>query len=69
MTVDPNIKNPLVWPVLAGLFIAFTSSIVGAEDPVSHPAKEVYEKYVQNLKQLTFGGQNAEAYFSLDGTN
>jgi len=68
LTVDSNMKNPLVWPVLAGLFIAFTSSIVGAEDPVSHPAKEVYEKYVQNLKQLTFGGQNAEAYFSFDGT-
>jgi dipeptidyl aminopeptidase/acylaminoacyl peptidase len=24
------------------------------------------EKYIQNLKQLTFGGDNAEAYFSFD---
>ncbi len=26
------------------------------------------EKYFKNLRQLTFGGQNAEAYFSHDGT-
>lgn len=25
------------------------------------------EKHLHNMKQLTFGGQNAEAYFSLDG--
>src|SRR5947209_7090738 len=25
------------------------------------------EKHLRNMKQLTFGGQNAEAYFSLDG--
>ena len=26
------------------------------------------EKYIQNIKQLTFGGDNAEAYFSFDDT-
>ncbi|MCP4684582.1 MAG: DUF5050 domain-containing protein [bacterium] len=26
------------------------------------------EKHFENLRQLTFGGQNAEAYFSYDGT-
>jgi TolB protein len=26
------------------------------------------EKHLRNLRQLTFGGQNAEAYFSADGT-
>ena len=26
------------------------------------------EKYFKNLRQLTFSGENAEAYFSLDGT-
>src|SRR6201982_2757549 len=25
------------------------------------------EKHLRNIKQLTFGGQNAEAYFSADG--
>ncbi|MFQ5549731.1 MAG: hypothetical protein ACE5FJ_00665 [Gemmatimonadales bacterium] len=29
---------------------------------------EAGEQYFQNLHQLTFGGQNAEAYFSRDGT-
>lgn len=27
------------------------------------------EKHLQNIKQLTFGGDNAEAYFSFDGMN
>src|SRR6478752_3676689 len=26
------------------------------------------EKHLSNIKQLTFGGENAEAYFSFDGT-
>ncbi|MEP6850361.1 MAG: hypothetical protein ABI999_15990, partial [Acidobacteriota bacterium] len=25
------------------------------------------EKHLTNIKQLTFGGENAEAYFSFDG--
>ena len=25
------------------------------------------EKHLSNIKQLTFGGENAEAYFSFDG--
>ena len=25
------------------------------------------EKHLANIKQLTFGGENAEAYFSFDG--
>ena len=27
------------------------------------------EKYLDNIKQLTFGGDNAEAYFSFDDTH
>ena len=26
------------------------------------------EKHLRNVRQLTFGGQNAEAYFSVDGS-
>ena len=33
------------------------------DDPLLLPA----EKHLRNLKQLTFGGENAEAYFSSDG--
>ena len=33
------------------------------DDPLRDPS----EKHLRNVKQLTFGGQNAEAYFSYDG--
>jgi TolB protein len=33
------------------------------DNPLALPA----EKHLRNMKQLTFGGQNAEAYFSIDG--
>ncbi len=33
-------------------------------DPLHFPG----ERYLKNIRQLTFGGQNAEAYFSADGT-
>ena len=32
------------------------------------PATPTTERHLQNIKQLTQGGENAEAYFSLDGT-
>jgi TolB protein len=34
-----------------------------AEDPL----RDTREKHLRHIKQLTFGGQNAEAYFSYDG--
>jgi TolB protein len=36
-----------------------------AEQPTRAEAQP--EKHLRNIKQLTFGGQNAEAYFSADG--
>jgi TolB protein len=35
-----------------------------AQAPASAPA----ERHLRNIRQLTFGGENAEAYFSADGT-
>jgi hypothetical protein len=35
----------------------------------SNNANAQSEKHLQNLKQLTFGGDNAEAYFSFDNKN
>ena len=67
LTVEPTMKNSLVWRVLAGLLIAISYLLVGAEDPLPRPPGEARETRLQNLKQLTFGGQNAEAYFSSDG--
>jgi Tol biopolymer transport system component len=34
--------------------------------PATTPAAQT-EKHLRNIRQLTFGGQNAEAYFSADG--
>ncbi len=36
--------------------------------PLHGSLQEPRERYLANLVQLTFGGQNAEAYFSFDGT-
>ena len=48
-----------------------TSGLSGA-GPVVHgtpddPLRDPREKHLRHVKQLTFGGQNAEAYFSFDG--
>jgi Tol biopolymer transport system component len=33
------------------------------------PAQAPVERHLRNIRQLTFGGENAEAYFSPDGTH
>ncbi len=38
-----------------------------SEAQSAEPPKAPQEKHLANVKQLTFGGQNAEAYFSADG--
>jgi len=43
------------------LFSVVNSTI--SADTLSYPD----EKHIQNVQQLTFGGDNAEAYFSFDG--
>lgn len=43
--------------------LAMGAPVLGAETIQPH-AKE---KHLRNIRQLTFGGENAEAYFSLDG--
>src|SRR4051812_49191819 len=57
--------------VLCAFLISFGGSIAGLEaapqtgqaDPLRFPE----EKHLRNIRQLTFGGENAEAYFSADG--
>jgi TolB protein len=38
-----------------------------ARSPLPAGAPAAAEKHLRNLRQLTFGGENAEAYFSFDG--
>ena len=54
-------RLPLV--LLAILLIGAAVYIAGAQSVSSHP-KEIH---LRNIRQLTAGGQNAEAYFSFDG--
>src|SRR5436190_22085044 len=59
---------------LLGLVLAI-SLLILAGGSKAHPAKPqatdeplriAGEKHLRNIKQLTFGGENAEAYFSAD---
>src|ERR1700758_2693163 len=47
---------------VAALLAAAPSQNATAPSPAPQP-----EKHLRNIRQLTFGGQNAEAYFSADG--
>jgi TolB protein len=57
--------------VLLALLSVFASSRVRSTDSTQTNMQSSLllpnEKHLRNLKQLTFGGENAEAYFSSDG--
>jgi Tol biopolymer transport system component len=53
--------------VLAGSVVVIIAILAGAGSAHSSQAAVGQERRLRNLKQLTFGGQNAEAYFSADG--
>ena len=70
--VPKRIIRTAIIPVLMGTACLFactaqeeTDSTVAEENPSLRHADEVH---LANLRQLTWGGQNAEAYFSSDGT-
>ena len=48
---------------VAAILLAFSLSAAGQTAGLSMPG----EKRLKNIKQLTNGGENAEAYFSFDG--
>src|SRR5688572_33243695 len=54
-------KRPFL---LAGLILTLSLNLI-AQAPAS--LQVAGEKHLKNIKQLTFGGENAEAYFSSDG--
>jgi TolB protein len=51
---------------IPALFLVIIVTLVFSSNA---PAQMMFpgEKHLQNVKQLTFGGENAEAYFSFDG--
>ena len=55
----------------AGVLAITTSALLAGQPPPAKPAAPpdtAKEVHLSNVKQLTFGGENAEAYFSPDGT-
>src|SRR5437870_3644146 len=57
----------------SAMILAFLAA--GVVGPLIHTAQSIEEdslafpgeRHLHNIRQLTFGGQNAEAYFSFDG--
>ncbi len=59
--------NKASFLVLSGLVCAGFGLIArSGETPVIEDLRTPQEKHLKNVRQLTFGGENAEAYFSLD---
>jgi TolB protein len=59
-----RIQNiPIVLPVLIWLFFIIIPCIKSEGQSLYYPQ----EKHLANMRQLTFEGKNAEAYFSFDG--
>lgn len=60
--------------LLSGVFVLFITGTVVSQDPHATPAKPdttvhyAAEKHFKSVRQLTFGGDNAEAYFSFDNS-
>ena len=56
--------------LLLGLALILFPSAAASSPPTDPAVAEPkQERHLANIRQLTFGGQNAEAYFSHDGTN
>ena len=45
--------------------VCAAATVAGTQPPAAPPANA--ERHLRNIRQLTFGGENAEAYFSEDG--
>src|SRR4030095_2842660 len=48
--------------------VALSIVVAAAGAPSSAVRQAPAERHLRNIRQLTFGGENAEAYFSPDGT-
>ena len=60
-----NNINEIMKYLIIALFAILTlvSSVLSQIGPIEFAG----ERHLKNIKQLTFGGENAEAYFSFDG--
>jgi TolB protein len=61
------VKTIILFPLALILFAASLAGEKSNAQLSAEPLQLPQEKHLRNLKQLTFGGENAEAYFSHDG--
>ena len=64
-------RSVLASPCRGGRLSGAVAAVPGAQTPSTPPPAGIdkgLESHLHNVKQLTFGGENAEAYFSADGT-
>lgn len=59
-------KKHFVISILSG-FILLSCGLLGKKKSWKYIPEGIQEKHLKNLRQLTFGGDNAEAYWSFDG--
>lgn len=70
LTVGRFIRSSFLAVAAAVFFVAIPAILPGqvdAQEPVD-PLRDTREVHLRNIRQLTFSGENAEAYFSADGT-
>ena len=60
----PTVPSPKTARELPGIAVGDRLPVEGTLSPVELPE----ERHLRNVRQLTFGGENAEAYWSSDGT-
>ena len=53
---------------MVALAIAAGAASLQSARPSAQPQAPQAERHLRNIRQLTFGGENAEAYFSTDGS-
>src|SRR6185436_4881216 len=56
-------RAALVAVIVIAFVLVSSASVSGVDDKLRLPE----EKHLRNVRQLSFGGENAEAYFSADG--
>ena len=60
-------NNPAAWAMWTLVFLLGYSPGWTAEPPVPPTTQSHQEPHLANIRQLTFAGKNAEAYFSFEG--
>src|SRR5207248_3206821 len=53
--------------VLCSFLVSLGGPVASRQTSKDDPLRYPEEKHLRNIRQLSFGGENAEAYFSADG--